>query len=66
MALCLAAPSARAADDEEKKPNAKYEGYKVPVKGEESSQFLTYGMLVLAAGLCVAVMFKDAKRSHLD
>ncbi len=67
MTLLLAAPAALARDDEEKeKPNVKYEGYKLPVKPEESSNLLTYGMLVLASGLCIAVMFKDAKRSHMD
>ena len=67
MGLLLAAPAALGRDEEAKDtPNVKYEGYKNPVKPDDSSNLLTYGMLVLASGLCVAVMFKDAKRSHMD
>lgn len=67
MALLAVAPAALARDDEDQKwPDVKYEGYKVPVKVEESSALLGYIMLVFTVGVCVAVMFKDAKRSHLD
>ena len=67
MALAAAAPVALAAPDpDEKFPNVKYEGYKVPVKVEESSPLLGYVLLVFTMGVCVAIMFKDAKRSHLD
>jgi hypothetical protein len=67
MGLLLAAPAALGRDDEDKeKPNVKYEGYKSPVKAEEGSSLLTYGMFALATGLCVVVVFKDAKRSHMD
>lgn len=54
------------ADDEDAKPNVKVEGYTRPVKLEDSSTALTYILLIFIGGICVAVMFKDAKRSHLD
>ena len=67
-ALCGILPlsAAFAADDETVKPNVKLEGYPHPVKSDESSTALTYILLIFVAGVCVAVMFKDAKRSHLD
>lgn len=49
-------------------PEARLEGYgsSVAVKLEPSSSALTWFIMLALAGVCVAVMFKNAKRSHLD
>ena len=58
------ASSARA-DDEEIQLDARMEGYatKVDIGG---STALTSFLLMVLTGLSLGVMFKDAKRSHLD
>jgi hypothetical protein len=67
MTLALPLCSAlAAADDEGVRPNVKLEGYPRVVKSEDSSTALTYILLIFIAGVCVAIMFKDAKRTHLD
>jgi hypothetical protein len=47
--------------------DARLEGYdKINVTLSSGSTALTWILLLVLCGLCVAVMFKDAKRSHLD
>jgi hypothetical protein len=64
----LAAPTAVfAADDEEpNKINARLENFSKPVKLEDGSNLLIWLMLMILAGLCLAGLFKQAKRTHLD
>ncbi len=59
-------PAFGGADEEEQRPNVRLSGYPRSVESEKSGTALTYILLILIAGVCVAVMFKDAKRSHLD
>ena len=73
IAICLAiaivamAPaSARAADDESTSYDARIEGYPTKVQLDAGSTGLTWLLLVVLGVLTVAVLFKDAKRTHLD
>jgi hypothetical protein len=65
-ALALLASPVLALAEDEPVYYAKLEGYTKPVKLEGGSVTLTWLLLVLLAGICVLVLFKDAKRTHLD
>lgn len=62
----LGSPLLAMAEDESPVYYAKLEGYAKDVKVQGGSVTLTYLLLFLLAAVCVAVLFKDAKRSHLD
>ena len=64
-ALALA-PSAALAQDDEKKEHAWLNGYSKGVKLEEASNTANWLMFLLIAGAGIGVMFKNAKRTHLD
>ena len=68
--LCLGAvvlaPSAARAQDEEIKQDARLEGYQGTVSVSNQSTALMWLLFVLLAVIAVAVLFKDAKRTHLD
>lgn len=51
---------------DERRLNAKVEGYKVPVKVDEASTTLIWLVMILFTAIAVAVLFKNAKRTHLD
>ena len=62
MPLCAAAQ-----DVEAEPPDARLEGYgKVSPVLDSNSTALTWLLLVGLGVLCISVMFKDAKRTHLD
>jgi len=77
LVTLLAVVASPARGDEEEigdKPDARLMGY-TAVPGSKSgtavletsaSTALTYIMFFMLAGLCVGVMFKNPKRSHLD
>ena len=46
--------------------DARLEGYKENVKLPDSTTALTWMLLVALAVLCIAVLFKNAKRTHMD
>jgi hypothetical protein len=50
----------------EKILDARLEGYKEVVKLTEGSTALTWMLLVVLVVMCMAVLFKNANRSHLD
>lgn len=64
----IAAPVAAFAQDEEEDKiyDARLEGYATPVTLDSKSTALTWLLVGALAVACVGVMFKDAKRSHLD
>lgn len=63
----VAALAQRRSDIEEDVVDARLEGYeKVSVTLAPSGTALMWLLLIFLAGITVAVMFKDAKRSHLD
>jgi hypothetical protein len=69
--LALASP-ASAQDDEEARPDARLEGYKLPegkvgpVALPPSGSGGTWAIFVLLGLLGIGVMFKNGKRTHLD
>ncbi len=57
---------ALAQDAEDKVYDARLENYGGTVTLENSSTALMWLLLILLAACCVAVMFKNARRTHLD
>jgi hypothetical protein len=58
---------ARPTEDETATLEARLEGYKQTVAlADPGSTALSWILLIILAILAVAVMFKDARRSHLD
>jgi hypothetical protein len=57
-------PAARAQDDEGP-PNAKLQGYDKEYEPQQGAS-LTYLLLIFIFLLTVGVMFKNARRTHLD
>ncbi len=55
-----------AQEEESKIYDARLEGYGGTVTLQNSSTALMWLLLVVLAALCVGVMFKNAKRTHLD
>jgi hypothetical protein len=66
LAALAAMPSAALAQDDEKKESAWLQGYGKGVKLEDASNTANWLMFILIAGVGVGVMFKNAKRTHLD
>ena len=68
--LCLSAavlaPTSARAQDEEVKVDARLEGYQGNVSVENQSTALIWLLFVFLAVCAVGVLFKDAKRTHLD
>jgi hypothetical protein len=52
--------------EDEVTTNARFEGYARSVKTDSSSPAPSWMLLILLAGICIAVLFKDAKRTHMD
>jgi hypothetical protein len=61
----LAAPMAALADDEAQY-DARVEGFSKSVVVEDRSGTLTWLMLALLCIICLSVLFKNARRTHLD
>ena len=59
-------PSAALAQEEEAPRDARLEGYDSKVYLDGESQALTYILLIALGGLTFGVMFKNARRTHLD
>ena len=73
--LCTAAtliivfsPAMALAQDEEnsKVYDARLEGYPSNVTLDSSSTALLWLLMIVLAAMCVGVMFKNARRTHLD
>jgi hypothetical protein len=52
--------------EDEAKLDARVDSFGKAVKVDPASSTLLWGLFVILAAICVAVLFKDAKRSHLD
>jgi hypothetical protein len=65
-AVVLASPSTARAQDEEVKYDARLDGYQGSVSVQNQSTALMWLLFVFIAVIAVAVLFKDAKRTHLD
>jgi hypothetical protein len=66
VAALLGSPLLALAQDDEDLKNARLEGYANPVTLEPQSSALTYLLFFFLATIAAAVLFKNAKRSHLD
>lgn len=66
---CLLTPVfalAKGEDEEAQLLEARLEGYTDPVRMDSGSTALTWLMFIFLAVVALAVMFKNAKRTHLD
>lgn len=54
------------AQELDEKGDARLEGYQVKARLADSGTALTWLLLLFLAALAVGVLFKDAKRTHLD
>jgi hypothetical protein len=64
--IVLFAPIVVRADDESTSYDARVEGYAQKVQLDSGSTALTWLLFVVLGVLTIAVLFKDAKRTHLD
>lgn len=62
----LASPMAVMAQEEGPVPEARLEGYPAPVTLPPSGSAVSWILLLVMAGACAGVMFKQAKRTHMD
>jgi hypothetical protein len=66
-AAAVVLPAAALAQEESPKNDARLEGYEARVQFESGdSTALTWLLLVFLAMVAMGVMFKNAKRTHLD
>ncbi|HEV8378018.1 MAG TPA: hypothetical protein VGP99_04150 [Tepidisphaeraceae bacterium] len=65
MALLLSPAMALAADDE-KLPDARIQNFTKVVTVPEGGTALTWLLLIFLSVICLAALFKNAKRTHLD
>ena len=64
--LVVLSPSLALAADDEKLPDALVQNYPKPVSVPEGGTALTWLLLIFLSGICLATLFKNAKRTHLD
>ena len=64
--LFILATPARLLADEEIKSDARIEGYTTNVTLDAGSTALMWLLYILVGLVCLSVLFKDAKRTHLD
>ena len=65
-AVTLLAPAVAVAQEEAVKNDARLEGYATKVTVDSDSTALSWLLLVFLAMVALGVMFKNAKRTHLD
>jgi len=66
LAGVLAVPAMGLAADDEKLPDARIQNYTKTVSVPEGGTALTWLLLIFLALICLAALFKNAKRTHLD
>jgi hypothetical protein len=66
VGIVICPASLFAQDEESKIYDARLEGYGSNVTLENSSTALMWLLLFVLAAMCVGVMFKNARRTHLD
>ena len=62
----LSTPIAALAQEEPKSYDARLEGYPSNVTLEGGTTALTWLLFVFLSVVCIGVLFKNAKRTHLD
>ncbi len=65
MVVMLSPAVAMAADDE-KLPDARIQNFAKPVTVPEGGLALTWLLLIFLTLICLAALFKNARRTHLD
>lgn len=66
LVVTVSAPSSALADEERKSYDARLEGHTDAVMLDSGGTALTWLLLAGLGVLCAGVMFKNAKRTHLD
>ena len=66
LAAVLMAPAMALAADEDKLPDARIQNFTKSVGVPEGGTALTWLLLIFLAIICLAALFKNAKRTHLD
>jgi hypothetical protein len=66
VVMAPAATLAQRADGQRDILDGRLEGYPSPVTLEDSGTSMTWLLLVFLTIVCLSVMFKDARRTHLD
>ncbi len=64
--ILLASPVLSLADDLDVKGDARLEGYNPTARLESNGVAMGWLLLIALGVVALAVLFKDAKRSHLD
>ncbi len=62
----LVLPAMALAADEDKLPDARIQNFTKPVSVPEGGTALTWLLLIFLTLICLAALFKNAKRTHLD
>ena len=62
----LLSPAMALAADEDKMPDARIQNFSKPVSIPEGGTALTWLLLIFLTLICLAALFKNAKRTHLD
>jgi len=62
----LLAPVMALAADDEKLPDARIQNFSKTVSVPEDGTALTWLLLIFLTLICLAALFKNAKRTHLD
>jgi len=62
----LVAPAMALAADEDKLPDARIQNFTKVVSVPEGGTALTWLLLIFLTIVCLAALFKNAKRTHLD
>ena len=66
IAVCVLCPAVSHAQDEGAQYDARLDGYEAKVQVDSDNTALTWILLVALAAVAMGVMFKNAKRTHLD
>ena len=64
--VVLLSPAMALAADEDKLPDARIQNFSKPVSIQEGGTALTWLLLIFLTVICLAALFKNAKRTHLD
>ena len=64
--MVLLSPALALAADDEKLPDARIQNFSKPVSVPEGGTALTWLLLIFLTIVCLAALFKNAKRTHLD
>ncbi|HEV8291475.1 MAG TPA: hypothetical protein VGP94_06110 [Tepidisphaeraceae bacterium] len=64
--IAMLSPSLALAADDEKLPDARIQNFTKVVTIPEGGTALTWLLLIFLSVICLAALFKNAKRTHLD